>query len=233
VALSAPFAGRLAALACCRSSVVEHSIGNGEVVSSILPGSTIHADRVIVSKMTAVPTSRMTVDDYLAWAAEHPGRYELLDGRVSAIPPHNLGHAERKGAAYIALLADIRARALPCHVLPSGMTVRVDDATAYEPDAVVYCGAKLAPSAMEVSDPVIVVEVQSPSTRHIDLSAKLADYFRVPSVAHYLIVDPGKPRIVHHARSTGETILTRIVTDGSITLDPPGIELALDAIYSG
>ena len=28
--------------ACCRSSVVEHSIGNGEVDSSILSGSTIH-----------------------------------------------------------------------------------------------------------------------------------------------------------------------------------------------
>ncbi|HLH92707.1 MAG TPA: Uma2 family endonuclease [Xanthobacteraceae bacterium] len=78
---------------------------------------------------------------------------------------------------------------------------------------------------------MIVIEVLTPSARHIDLSAKLADYFRLPSVAHYLIVDPDKPRIVHHARSTGDTILTRIVTDGGIRLDPPGIELRMDAVY--
>jgi hypothetical protein len=38
---------------------------------------------------------------------------------------------------------------------------------------------------------------------------------------------------VHHARGTGDTILTRIVSDGSITLDPPGIELAMSAVYAG
>jgi Uma2 family endonuclease len=112
------------------------------------------------------------------------------------------------------------------------MTVRIDNATAYEPDAVVYCGSKLAPSSLEVPAPIIVVEVLSPSTRHIDLSTKLADYFRLPSLAHYLIVDPDKPRIVHHARATGDTILTRIVTDGRIALDPPGIEIAIEDIYA-
>jgi len=182
--------------------------------------------------MSAVPKSRMTVDEYLAWAVGQPGRYELLDGSVFPTGPQSVGHAKTKGAVYAALLADIRARGLPCHALPDGATVRIDDATAYEPDAVVYCGEKHPSSAVEVPNPVIIVEVLSPSTRHIDLSAKLADYFRVPSVAHYLIVDPDKPRIVHHARSARDTILTRIVSDGSIRLDPPGIELAMDAVYS-
>jgi hypothetical protein len=34
------------------------------------------------------------------------------------------------------------------------------------------------------------------------------------------------------ARASGETILTRIVTHGRITLDPPGIEVAMGDIYS-
>src|ERR1700682_6152353 len=38
-----PFGPILVSPACCRSSVVEHSIGNGEVDSSILSGSTIHS----------------------------------------------------------------------------------------------------------------------------------------------------------------------------------------------
>ena len=182
--------------------------------------------------MTALPSTRMTVDEYLAWAEDQTGRYELLDGAVFAISPEGAGHAERKASVHAALLAGIRARGLPCYALPDGMTVRINDVTAYEPDALVYSGSKLQPSALEVPNPVIVVEVLSPSTRHIDLSAKLADYFRLPSIAHYLIVDPGKPSIVHHARAAGDTILTRIVNEGGIRLDRPGIEFAMADIYS-
>jgi Uma2 family endonuclease len=78
---------------------------------------------------------------------------------------------------------------------------------------------------------VILVEVLSPSTRRIDATAKLAGYFRLPSVAHYLIVDPSERLIVHHARGTDDTILTHIVREGRIVLDPPGLELAVEDIY--
>jgi Uma2 family endonuclease len=186
----------------------------------------------MIVSMTALPKTHMTVDEYLTWAEERPGRYELLDGSVFAMSPEGAGHAEKKAAVHAALLAGIRARGLPCYVLPDGMTVRINDVTAYEPDALVYCGAKIAPSAIEVPNPIIVVEVLSPSTRHIDLSAKLADYFRLPSIMHYLIVDPTKPRIIHHARGAGDTILTRIVSEGHIVLDPPDVQFALADIYS-
>jgi Uma2 family endonuclease len=82
-----------------------------------------------------------------------------------------------------------------------------------------------------VARPVLVVEVLSPSTRSVDLSVKLADYFRAPSVVHYLIVDPD-PRIIHHARGAGDSIATRVVNAGSISLDPPGFEVAIADIYS-
>jgi len=182
--------------------------------------------------MSALSKTRMTVDEYLAWAEEQAERYELRDGAVFAMSPEGAGHAEKKAAVHAALLAGIRARGLACYALPDGMTVRIDDMTAYEPDALVYCGTKLPPSAVEVQNPVIVVEVLSPSTRHVDLSAKLADYFRLPSIAHYLIVDPERPRIIHHARAAGDTILTRIVNEGSIKLDPPGLDFSMADIYS-
>jgi Uma2 family endonuclease len=82
-----------------------------------------------------------------------------------------------------------------------------------------------------VPAPVIVVEVLSPSTRRIDASEKLAGYFRVPSVAHYLIVDPNKPLVLHHARGGGDTILTHVVTRGTIELDPPELAVALADVY--
>ena len=182
--------------------------------------------------MTALAKPRMTVDEFLDWAGTQPGRFELFRGEVYAMSPETIGHAERKGAVYLALQTALRRRALPCHVLPDGGTVRIDDTTAYEPDALVYCGEKLPSSAVEIPNPVIVVEVLSPSTGQFDASIKLTDYFRLPSLVHYLIVHPTQPLIIHHRRGVGDTIVTRSVTEGSIALDPPDLELTLADIYA-
>ena len=167
--------------------------------------------------MTALKKPYMNVDEYLAWASAQPGKYELIDGVVHAMTPERAVHAEIKLAVHMALAA--------------GITVRIDETTAHEPDALIYCGPKLAASALEVKNPVVVVEVLSPSSKHIDASLKLASYFRLPSVDHYLIVDPDRPRIIHHARRSDGSIATRIVQDGAIALDPPGLELALSDVY--
>ena len=185
----------------------------------------------MIYAMGALPQGRMTVDEYLAWAEGEPGRYELYDGQVFAMSPEGARHAKVKFAVQTALAAGIRARGLPCHMLPDGMTVRVDARTAYEPDALVYCGQEVRPSALEITNPVIIVEVLSPSTKRIDTAAKVLGYFRLPSVTHYLIVDPMQPRILHHARQADDTVLTRIMHEGSIALDPPGLQLAVSDIY--
>jgi Uma2 family endonuclease len=80
-----------------------------------------------------------------------------------------------------------------------------------------------------MTDPMIVVEVLSPSSRSRDAGLKLADYFRIPSVQHYLIVATDIRTVIHHARDEAGTILTRIVRDGPVRLDPPG--LVLDGIF--
>jgi Uma2 family endonuclease len=184
------------------------------------------------SAMTALPQIRMTTDEYLAWAERQPGRYELRNGTLHAMAHERAVHAKIKLALHMALAAAIKARGLPCHVLPDGMAVRIDDTTTYEPDGLVYCGPELPPAAIEVPNPIIVCEVISPSSERIDTSIKLADYFRVPSVMHYLIVDPEQPLIIHHARRENGSIFTAIVREGTIALDPPGLELALADIYA-
>jgi len=183
--------------------------------------------------MTAPPKHKMTVDEYLAWAQDKPGRFELYAGVVYAMTPERAGRATVKFAVQAALRAAIRRSGVPCHMLPDGMTVRIDANTAHEPDALVYCGEKLPDSAVEVPNPVIVVEVLSPSTRHIDASAKLARYFHVRAVQHYLIVDPDQRLVIHHARSEADLVATRILHDGRIALDPPGIEIAVGDFFIG
>jgi len=168
--------------------------------------------------MTALPKHKLTVDEFLAWAEGQPGRYELFNGVVYTMAPERAVHAETKFAITKALESGIDRAGLSCWALPDGMTVRIDQDTAYEPDALVYCGERLAEDALEVPAPVIVVEVLSPSTRHVDAAAKLAGYFSLPSLWHYLIIDPDKRVVIHHRRSGGEEIITRIVRERPWTL---------------
>ena len=181
--------------------------------------------------MTALPKNKMTVDEYLAWAQDKPGRFELYAGVVYAMAPERAGHATVKFAVQAALRAAIHRSGLPCHMLPDGMTVRIAAHTAHEPDALVYCGQRLPGDAVEVPKPIIVVEVLSPSTRNIDASAKLAGYFRIDSVQHYLIVDPDQPLVIHHARGEADLVVTRILREGQIVLDPPGIQVPIADFY--
>jgi len=74
--------------------------------------------------------------------------------------------------------------------------------------------------------------VLSPRTQAIDTSDKLADYFRVASIQHYLIVSARRREVIHHQRS-GEGIVSRVVNLGSIRLDPPGIAIDVAEVYAG
>jgi Uma2 family endonuclease len=169
----------------------------------------------------------MTVPDYLAWAVSQPERRrtELINGQVVAMAPERMEHVEIKFAAVLALKQAIARAGVACHALADGMTVPIDDYTAYEPDGLVYSGERLARRTLIVPNPVIIIEVLSPSTTHIDKSGKLIGYFTLPSVAHYLIIDPDARTVTHHQRSADGSVSAQTISAGAIALDPPGLML--------
>ena len=182
--------------------------------------------------MSTSAQRRMTVDEFLVWAEGQDGRWELYNGVPYAMAPERARHRGVKFAVQTALVRGIRNAGLSCHMEPDGATVRVSQHVAHEPDALVYGGPKLPDNSIEVPNPIILVEVASPSTRKIDASLKLTGYFSLPSVQHYLIIDPDGPPMVHHRRQADGTILTQIVHDGALRLDPPGVEIAVADIFA-
>jgi Uma2 family endonuclease len=171
---------------------------------------------------------KMTADQFIAWATARPEGepYELVCGEVVAMAPESSAHGLVKVEIVHRLHSALEASGMPCDVYTDSMCMRVDASTVYEPDVLVRCGQRLYPDVVEVTDPVIVVEVRSPSTGGRDAGAKLDDYFRLASVMHYLIVKPENRTIIHHRRETEGMLRTRIIRDGPVHLDPPGIELA-------
>ena len=110
--------------------------------------------------------------------------------------------------------------------------MRVSARTAFEPDALVYCGARLPPDAIEIPNPVVVVEVLSPSTAADDHGVKLDGYFSLGSVNHYLILDPDRRVMIHHKRGRAGAIETRVLREGAVVLDPPGFEAKVTEFFA-
>jgi Uma2 family endonuclease len=174
--------------------------------------------------MSALPKQMLTVSQFLDWSQGRRERYELQDGLVITLQSERASHRRSKASAFLALRDAIAKAGLPCHAEVDGGTVRITDKTAYRPDALVYCGEALGGETLEVPNPVIVVEVLSPGSAERDLDDKLAGYFLVPTIQHYLIVNPEARRLVHQARAA-DGMHTRILYGGELVLDPPCLKV--------
>jgi Uma2 family endonuclease len=88
--------------------------------------------------MNVVLPTRMTVDEFLAWAVnQDKGRYELFDGRVVMQQSQTWGHAEIAWRVANLLARGIEQSGVPFYAAPAGMTVRITRDFAFEPDALV------------------------------------------------------------------------------------------------
>jgi Uma2 family endonuclease len=173
---------------------------------------------------------RLTRTEFHRWAENQPRRYERIAGEPVALPAERIQQVRIKAWVWAALDRAVREAGLDCEALGDGVTIEVDEDTDYEPDAVINCGPPLSSDATAASNPVVVVEVLSPSTQSVDSGDKLADYFRVPSIQHYLVVRTRRHEIIHHRR-VGDEIVSRPVNVGTIRLDPPGIVLDVAEVY--
>ena len=85
--------------------------------------------------------------------------------------------------------------------------------------------------AARLVEPTILVEVASPSTRLADVNDKVEFYSGIASVQHYLVIEQDRRRLVYHGHGPSGGLEPRILRDGAIALDPPGIRIALDDLY--
>ena len=176
---------------------------------------------------------RLTVDEFLAWAVRQTeGKYELVDGVVIMQQAQRWGHSRVKFEVALALREAIRAAGLAFYVASDGPTVRISKHKAFVPDALVAPLPEPAFDSLEITNPIIAVEVLSPSTVRMDTTTKLDGYFKVASVKHYLIVDPESRTITHHKRWRAAAVKTRIVRKGGLALNPPGIEIRPSDLFA-
>ncbi|CAO4152248.1 Putative restriction endonuclease domain-containing protein [Methylorubrum aminovorans] len=179
----------------------------------------------------AVPArrdTRMRVSEYREWAATRPDdeRWELIDGVPMMMSPAKGRH--QRIVMNIAKRLDDLAERRGAYPGLAILSEAMDD-YAPIPDVVVQCGAP--PEDGYTSDPLVVVEVLSPSTLVLDRGRKTEFYQTVPSLAVLLLVHQDEARVEVWRRAPDWTV--QFAGPGaSIDLPELGGALAVAEIYA-
>jgi Uma2 family endonuclease len=181
--------------------------------------------------MAALAQELITADEFAIWAAQRPEKHlELFEGVPQMQQAESWGHTDTKGRIYAALLRAVAGAGLGYSVGIDGVLVKVDTVSTFQPDVVVFAGG-MERASIVAPEPLIVVEVLSPSWERRDLTVKLAGYFKVPSIEHYVIADWETRELIYYRREGAGIAPPVILHEGELRLDPPGIGVALAEVF--
>jgi Uma2 family endonuclease len=177
--------------------------------------------------MPSAAEKLMSLDEFLAWEREQPERYEF-DGLVTRMMTGgSLDHSTIASKLWSAL--DGKLRGTGCRPFRGDAKVIANNNVRY-PDLSVTC-SPIAGGDDIVPEPVIVIEILSPSTEREDRGRKKFDYFATPSIRQYVIVEQDERRVELYTRA-GTAWIDEIITgDAVLNLSAIGVEISLDAIY--
>jgi Uma2 family endonuclease len=176
---------------------------------------------------------RMTLDDFLVWEDGTDTRYELVGGFVVAMAPP----AEAHGILAARVTAGLEAalsRRRPCRAQSEAGVIRPDRAdTFFVADIAVTC-APYERGLQAIKDPILIVEILSPSTELHDRHFKVPVYREIGAVQEVLLVGSDTLYVELHRRS-GEQWVTEILLrpEHTIRLTSVGAEIPLAELYDG
>lgn len=148
---------------------------------------------------------RMTEGEYLEFERADEIRHEFLDGDIFAMTGASEAHNLIAGNFFAILHLQMRGRS--CKLYFADMRVKVPLSRLYTyPDITAVCGeAKFGDGYLDtLLNPVLIVEVLSPSTERYDRGKKFQFYRDLPSLQEYVLVAQDSPRIERYVRQADD-----------------------------
>jgi Uma2 family endonuclease len=190
--------------------------------------------------MTALPKAEPTLispQEYLAQERVAEQKSQYLDGEVFAMAGASTAHTRITGNIHALLWTQLQDK--PCEPLMLDQRVRTpsDDLYTY-PDVLVVCGPEYSDDEFDtVTNPRVIIEVLSPSTRDFDHSTKFNRYRTIPSMEDYVLVAQDRVLVEHRSRYAGtdrERWWTRILehSEEELILDSIGCRIRVSSIYA-
>lgn len=132
------------------------------------------------------PSGFISIADYLHSEMRRDTKHEYLEGQIYAMAGASKNH-QLIISNLIAVFVQ-HLKGTPCDTYASDMKVRVSDLAFFYPDVVVACQDDQADDYY-ISQPAIIVEVLSKSTRRMDETTKLRLYQTLPSLQEYVMIE--------------------------------------------
>ena len=171
----------------------------------------------------------MSLDEYLTIEEQSPVKHEFVAGEVYAMSGVTFRHG--RIAFNLARHLHSAARARACAIVLSEVKLRAAADRVYYPDVMLACG-KAADVELVVSEPSLIAEVTSPTTRATDRREKLDAYLAIASLRTYLVIDQRRRHVLCYTRDAqGEWLREELQGDGEIAIPFLDARLTLDEIY--
>jgi Uma2 family endonuclease len=176
-----------------------------------------------------------TPAEYLAMEEVAEYKSEYYAGEIFALSGGTIDHSSVAGS-FVAQLSQL-LEAKPCHVFNSDMRLLVERSGLYTyPDAmVIYGKIKLVQKRNDVvTNPVLIVEVPSESTRDYDRGAKFNFYKQIPTLQEYVLVESEQPRVECYRRAADDKWLAEMYDslDAILKVESIACEIPLRRIYN-
>jgi Uma2 family endonuclease len=175
----------------------------------------------------------MSLAEFLRWDDGTDTRYELIDGVPVAMAPPAEAHrilAMRLGARIEAALAGRRL----CNAQIEAGIVRGDRADSYSvADIAVTCRPNER-GRQAIAEPILIVEILSPSTERDDRHIKVPAYYQISSVEEILLIDSQEP-YAEALRRSGDQWIVHLVRGLAATLSLASVDLEVPMaeLYDG
>ena len=172
--------------------------------------------------------------DAFVEAQADSAQFELVEGVIVTMSNPMETHEQIASniGAPLKLAMDQRG----CRSYRGGMRVQRDDdprgTDKYKPDVVVRCGQGSANTW--ITDPLVVVEVLSPTTIDVDRGPKLDFYKSHPTIRHVALVYQDQMRVEHYRRTDqGFELEVLKAPNDTLQLEAVDFRLDLERIYFG
>ncbi len=174
--------------------------------------------------------TKISVEDYIGGEEISDIKHEYLDGEVYAMAGTSDRHNIIAGNLFANLWTHLRDS--PCQPFMENMKVRVNRDVFYYPDVLVSCEQN-PESSYYRNEPILIIEVISPSTAQTDRREKLRAYQQMPSVHEYVIVEQESIAVEIHRRQPDGRWITYYFTrqDTEFTLESVNLTLQLAEVY--
>lgn len=142
----------------------------------------------------------MTVAEFLAWESGDDLRYQLVRGRIVAMAPTTRIHQVLAVNLAGTLRNALRAQRRECLLLAEAGIASGRDDTVYIADLAMSCSPIASREERLSADPILIVEILSPSTEEFDRTTKLLDYRSIPSVQEIVLMSQNRVFCEIHRR---------------------------------